>query len=88
MEQELRVQLIEVVDTIYLNALRNSDTDMIHDSLPKIMDQLLKNYGHVTLEDMHNKEQALVAMHFDPSSSVDAVFSTVDKFQDLCVLAE
>ena len=29
-EQALRVQLIEAVDVIYLDALRNSDTDMIH----------------------------------------------------------
>ena len=55
-EQALRVQLIEAVDPIYLDALRNSDTDMIHESLPKIMDHLMVNYGQVTLEDMHDKE--------------------------------
>ena len=35
-EQALRVQLIEAVDSIYLDALCNSDTDMIHESLSKI----------------------------------------------------
>ena len=48
----------------------------------------MKNYGHVTLEDMHDKEQDLIAMHYDPTSSVDAVFSAVDKFWDLCILTE
>ena len=55
-EQALRVQLIEAVDSIYLDALRNSDTDMIHKPLPRIMDHLIKNYGQVTLEDIHDKE--------------------------------
>ena len=33
---------------------------------------------------MHNKEQDLIAMHYDPNTSVNAVFSAVDKFRDLC----
>jgi len=60
-EQALRVQLIDAVDSVYLDALRNSDTDMIHDSLPDIMDHLMKMYGHITLEDMHDKEQDLIS---------------------------
>ena len=87
-EQALRVQLIEAVDSIYLDALQNSDTDMIHDSLPKIMDHLMKNYGQVTLEDMHDKEQEVISMTYDPATPVDTVFSVVDKFRDLCILTE
>ena len=87
-EQALRVQLIEAIDSIYLDALRNSDTDMIHDSLPKIMDHLMKNYGQVTLEDMHDKEQEVISMTYDPNTPVDTVFSAVDKFRDLCILTE
>ena len=64
-EQALRVQLIEAIDSIYLDALRNSDTNMIHETLPKIMEHLMKNYGQVTLEDMHDKEQALISMHYE-----------------------
>ena len=55
-EQALRVQLIKAVDSIYLDALCSSDTDMIHKPLPRIMDHLMKNYGQVALEDMHNNE--------------------------------
>ena len=87
-EQALRVQLIEAVDPIYLNALRNSDTDMIHESLPKIMDHLMVNYGHITLEDMHDKEQEVISMTYDPNTPVDTVFSIVDKFRDLCILTK
>ncbi len=87
-EQALRVQLIEAVNVIYLGALRNSDTDMIHESLPDMMDHLMKNYGQVTLEDMHDKEQELISMHYDPTKPVDNVFSATDWFRDLCILTD
>ena len=61
---------------------------MIHEPLPKIMEHFLKNYGQVTLEDMHNNEQALISMHYDPNTPVDSVFSAVDKFRDLCILTD
>ena len=51
-QQALRVQLIKAIDAIYLDTLRNNNTDMIHKLLPKIMEHLMKNYGQVTLEDM------------------------------------
>ena len=33
-EQVLQIQLIEAIDSIYLDVLHNSDTDMIHSLLP------------------------------------------------------
>jgi len=87
-EQALRVQIIEAVDAIYLDALRNSDTDMIHEPLPSIMDHLMSNYGQVTLEDMHDKEQDVISMTYDPNTPVDTVFSAVDRFRDLCILTQ
>ena len=65
MEQVLQLQLIDTVDAIYLDALRKSDADMIYESLPKIMDHLMKNYGQFTLEDMHDKEQDIIAMYYN-----------------------
>ena len=61
---------------------------MIYKSLPKIMEHLMKNYGQVMLEDMHDKEQSLISMHYDPNTPVDSVFSAVDKFRDLCKLID
>ena len=85
-EQVLWTQLIESIDAIYLDAMRNSDTNMIHESLPKIMDHLMTNYGKVTLKDMHDKEQTLLSMHYNPNTPVDSVFSAINKFRDLCIL--
>ena len=64
MEQALRVQLIKSSDPIYFDALQNSNTDMIHEPLPSIMDHLTINYGQVTLEDMHDKEQEVQTFVF------------------------
>ena len=58
-KQAIWVQLIKAIDSTYLNALRNSDTDMIHKSLPTVMECLMYDYSQVTLEDMHDKEQSL-----------------------------
>ena len=80
--------MIKAVDAIYLDALQISNMDMIHESLSKIMDNLIKNYGHETLEDMHDTEQDFIAIHYDLISSVDAVFSVVNKFCNLCILME
>ena len=44
------------MDIIYFDALRNSDTDMIDETLPVIIGHLMKKYGKVTLEDIYNKE--------------------------------
>ena len=87
-EQALRVQLIEAVNLIYLDALCNSDTDMIHESLPKIMDHLMKNYGQIMLEDMHDKEQEVISLTYDPNTPVNTVFSIVNKFCNLCILTD
>ena len=53
-----------------------------------MMGHLMKNYGHMTLEDMRDKEQDLIVMCTDPSSSVGKVFSTIDKFRNLYILTE
>ena len=87
-EQALCVQLIKAVNVIYLDALRNSDTGMIHELLLDMMDHLMKNYGQVTLEDMHDKEQELISMHYDPTKPVDTVFSATDRFRDLYILTD
>lgn len=48
----------------------------------------MKTYGRVTLEDMHDKEQELISIHYDPNQPVDTVFAALDKFRDLCILTD
>ena len=37
---------------------------------------------------MHDKEQEVISMTYDPSTPVDTVFSVVEKFRGLCILTE
>ena len=48
----------------------------------------MKNYGEVALEDIYNKEQGLITMHYNPNAPVDTVFSAVIKFYSLCILTD
>lgn len=52
------------------------------------MDCLIKNYGQFTLEDMHDKDQDFIAMYCNPNTSIDTMFSAVNKFRDLCILTK
>ena len=47
-EQALRKQLIDAIPAEYIDALRNTDTDMINDSIPDIIQYLQTNFGRVT----------------------------------------
>ena len=55
-EQALRTQIIEAIDSEYLDALCYVDTDMINESIPEIFQYLQENYGQVTEEQLVEKE--------------------------------
>ena len=48
----------------------------------------MKYYVKVTLEDMYNKEQDLISIHYDLNQQVNTVFGALDKFRDLCILMD
>ena len=85
-EQALRTQIIEAIDSEYLDVLRNIDTDMINESIPEIFQYLQENYGQVKEEQLVEKEDEVHQYIYDPQLSVDKVFSKITLFQDLCVI--
>ena len=54
-EQALRKQIIDAIPSEYLDALRNTDTDMINDSIPDIIHYLQTNFGRVTDQGLSDK---------------------------------
>ena len=66
-EQALRTQIIKAIDSEYLDALRHVDTDMINESIPEIFDFLQLNYGHITEEELVQKEEDLRNYDYDPT---------------------
>ena len=87
-EQALRKQIIDAIPAEYLDALRKTDTDMINDSIPDIIQYLRTNFGRVTDQHLSDKEGEVKKNCFDLATHVDSVFNRITAFQDLCILTE
>ena len=85
-EQALRQQLVEAVESDYLDALRNPHTEMIQSSIPTIINHLRETYGAITDEELSDREDALKAFVYDPTYAVDMVFTKLKKHQELASL--
>lgn len=85
-EQALRNQIEQAIETDYLQALRNSTTEMLDSSIPDIIKYLQDTYGRITEQELSDREEALKKYVYDTSSPVDMVFNKINWFQDLCGL--
>ena len=85
-KKALRQQVIESIDTDYLEELRNRETCMINESIPTIISFLQQNYGKITEQQFYEREDEIKNFRYDPQLPVDTVFIKIDKFQDMCEL--
>ena len=85
-EQALRTQIVEAVPDEYLDPLRNPDTDMIHDSIPDIINYLTTNFCRMTEEELNMREDEVKNFAFDPEQPVEIVFNKIKAFQDVCTM--
>ena len=54
--------ITEAIDDEFLDELRNSDTDMIHESIPEIITYLQTNSGKNSEHELNDKEDNLKGM--------------------------
>ena len=87
-EQALRKQIIDAILAEYLDALRNTDTDMINNSIPAIIQYLQTNFERVTDQELSDKEDEVKKICYDLATPVDSVFNRIKAVQDLCILTE
>ena len=87
-EQVLREQNIDAIPAEYLDAFRNTDTDMINDSIPDLIQYLQSNFRWVTDQELSDKEGEVNNFSYDLATPVDSVFNRIKVFQDLCILTE
>ena len=87
-EQALREQNIDAIPVEYLDALRNTDTDMINDSIPDLIQYLQTNFRWVTDQELSDKEDEVNNFSYDLATPIDSVFNRIKVFQDLCILTE
>ena len=80
--------ITEAIGDEFLDELRNSDTDMIHESIPEIIKYLQTNFGKISEHELNDKENILKSTVYDPASPVQTVFNKIKSFQDLCTLLQ
>ena len=85
-ENALRHQIIEAIDSDYLRPLRNDITDTITSSIPTIFDFLRNNYGKLHLLSLNKwKVRLMISSTIQPLRLIPFSIK-IDDFQDVCVL--
>ena len=87
-ESTLRTQLIEAIPPIYLEPLRDFDTDMISESIPDIIEYLQRNHCQLTVEELNERETVLKNTSVNPEDPVDIIFNKISKFNNLCTITK
>ena len=87
-EQALRNQIEQAIETDYLQALRNSTTDMLDAKIPDIIEYLQNTYGKITEQELSDREEDLKKYVYDTAEPVDTIFNKINWFQDLCELCD
>ena len=82
-EAALQAQLVEAVDPMYLEALRDADTNAIGLPIYDIVRYLYDTYGDISPETLEEERQKTNLLTFDPSLPVDIIFTKIAKFTDL-----
>lgn len=78
LQQALRKQLIDSIDYVYLEGLRNSNTGFAHVSVRQMLTFLLTNYGKITRRDLA-QNLTVLAEPYDVDVPMETLFS---KLQD------
>ena len=82
----MRTQIIEAIDEEYLTSLRNPITDMIHQFLPETFNFLRLTYGQLSPCQLKQRESEIDNLVYYPETHTNAVFNTIQNFQDICQL--
>ena len=82
-EAALQQQLIEAVDPMYLEALRDATTNAINLPIYDILRYLYDTYGDISPETLEEERQKMSQLTFDPILLVDVIFTKIEKFTNL-----
>ena len=85
-ETTLRKRIIDAIEDVYLQPLRDSSTDMIQCDISTIFDFLRSTYGRLSPTQLKTKENEIDSIIHDLSCNVDIVFNKIQDFQDLCIM--
>ena len=77
-EAALRQQLVQAIDRVYLEILRDPNTNAINRPLRGIIQHLLDGYGNVTAQQLADETDKIQTCVFDPVQPIDTVFALIE----------
>ena len=86
-EDSLKNQLVQAIPSLYFDAIRDPDTDMIATDIPGMVQFLQKNYCKLTPEQVNFREDTLKNSIQDPEDPVDLVFNKILAFNNMCIIS-
>lgn len=79
-ERALKQQLVQAIESQWLEHLRNEHTNAITASIPEILQSLFDTHGDVSVETLQDREIQVKSMTFDPATQpVDVIFNEIHK---------
>ena len=82
-EAALQQHLVEAIDPIYLEAMRDANTNAIDLPIYDIIRYLYDTYGDISPETLEEERQKLNQLTYDPALPVDIIFTSIVKFTNL-----
>ena len=86
-EAALIQQLVEAIDSIYLEAIRDATTNTIGLTIYEVIRYLYDTYGDISPETLEEEHQKTNQLTYDPALPVDIIFTNIVKFTNLAEAA-
>ena len=87
LQQALRKQLINALDPMYLEPLRDRNTGFAHIPLRDMLTHLFTNYGQITRKDLQDNMKTL-SEPYDVNTPMETLFNTYKDCQDYAEAGE
>ena len=86
-EAAFQQMLIEAIDDVYLEAIRDANTNSINMSTYDIIQYLYDTYGDITPEGLEDERDTVKNLTYDPNLPIDTIFTKIEKFTNFAEAA-
>lgn len=87
-ETLLKKQIVNAIDSDYLNDITDNNTDSINLAVSGILTHLFNLYGDVDAETLSTEELRLQNYYWDPAEPITILFNKIDDLMELAIAAE
>ena len=86
-EAAFQQMLIEAIDDVYLEAIRDATTNSINMTTYDIIQYLYDTYGDITPEGLEDERDTVKNLTYDPNLPIDTIFTKIEKFTNFAEAA-